>query len=109
MRCSSCSHTVNCSYSLLAYLSFDAALAGLEPLRGGTTHGAMCRRVTTFAAGQAGRRLALQHSHMVDGGAAAGEERRLVVGDAARLHNASSQIGGKRPLQGCEMLSLIHI
>lgn len=52
---------------------------------------------------QAGRRLEMQRSWFEDGGVAAADERRLVVGDAARLHNASSQIGGKRPIQGCEV------
>jgi U4/U6 small nuclear ribonucleoprotein PRP4 len=71
--------------------------------RRGSTRARMCRRICTYAAVRAGERLAAQRSAAVDGGAAAADERRLVLEDAALLRNTSSQIGGRRPLQGCEV------
>lgn len=61
----------------------------------------MCRRICTFAAQRAHGRLEAQRSAAEDGGAGAADERRLVMKDAARLGNVSSQVAGRRPLQGC--------
>eukprot|EP00892_Ulva_mutabilis_P009024 jgi/Ulvmu1/6494/UM003_0127.1 len=61
------------------------------------------KRVCTYAAQRAHGRLEAQRSAAEDGGTAAAEERRLVVGDASRLVNTSSQLGGRRPLQGCSV------
>lgn len=66
-----------------------------------TCRAAMCRRICTYAAQRAHGRLEAQRAAAEDGGAAAADERRLVMADAGRLGNTSSQIGGRRPLQGC--------
>lgn len=60
-----------------------------------------CRKICTFAAQRAYGRLEAQRDAMEDGGVGAADERRLVLKDAARLGNVSSQIGGRRPIQGC--------